>query len=55
MTARSKTTEMLQRAAEVERMEDILLPLQDGNRVSSIPCNAGFSVEHFFRPETFIV
>lgn len=55
MTARFKATEMLQRTAEVSRMADILLPLQDGDRVSETLCNVGFAPEFFFRPERFAI
>lgn len=55
MTARFKTTEMLQRSAEVRRMEDILSAgVQDGDRVSETLCNVGFTPEDFFKPERFV-
>jgi hypothetical protein len=48
-----KAAEMFQRTAEVVRMADILLPLQDGDRVATNLANVGFGVECFFDPASF--
>lgn len=53
--SRFKNNEMFYRIAEGRRIEDILLPLQDGDRVAETLTNVGFSVEHFFNPSNFAV
>jgi hypothetical protein len=53
MLERYKKSEMMERVAEISRMSDILLPLQDGDRVATNLANVGFGVECFFDPASF--
>jgi mannitol-1-phosphate/altronate dehydrogenase len=55
MFKRFKNPEMVERTAEVARMESFLLPLRDGSVVSANLANVGFSVEYFFNPTNFKV
>jgi hypothetical protein len=53
MFVRYKHPEMIKRTAEVARIADILMPLQDGERVATNLANASFRVECFFDPASF--